>query len=145
MSEENNPNGRPTLYKPEYCDEIVEFFNAVSPTKIVKKQVVQKGQVVEIKVEEPNGPPTLYGFAAKVGVDRDTLNEWANVYPAFSVAKKKAKTIQANFIVQNGMTGFSPQPFSIFMMKCNHDWNENQATLPSTEIGINIDKDDENL
>ena len=58
------PRGQPTKYDPAYCDEIIE--------------VCSQGH-------------SITGFAGKIGVDRDTISEWAKVHPEFSVALKRAK------------------------------------------------------
>jgi hypothetical protein len=55
--------GQPTKYRPEYCEELVRH--------------MQTGLSFE-------------AFAGVLEVSLDTLNEWANVHPAFSVAKKEA-------------------------------------------------------
>lgn len=56
--------GRPTLYRPEYCDELVAF--------------CRQGF-------------SITGFAGEIGVCRETISEWASVHPEFSVAVKRAK------------------------------------------------------
>jgi len=56
--------GRPTKYKPEYCDQIIDF--------------MAEGK-------------SLLQFACSIGVHTDTIQEWKNVYPDFSVAIKKGQ------------------------------------------------------
>lgn len=55
--------GRPTLYKPEYCQSLIDFM----------------AQGFSFKL-----------FAGEIDVNEDTLFEWANRYPDFSDSKKKA-------------------------------------------------------
>lgn len=85
------PLGRPTVYKEEYCQRIIDFFN-VEPFKetieIVKGKTWEKEQVVY----KPIRLPTFHKFAMSIGVDRATLLDWATkkdeegnlVYPDFS-------------------------------------------------------------
>jgi len=58
------PGGRPTLYKEEYCEEIVKCLRSGLG---------------------------FNSFADSIDVCVDTLNEWAKVHPEFSAAKKRAK------------------------------------------------------
>lgn len=102
--------GRPTKYKPEYCQGLLDFFN---------KNEVRIG-------EDKNGNPvmrasfpTYAGYAAHIDVDNDTLIEWTNVYKEFSVAYKKAKSIQEQRLVQGAMNGYFNPTFSIFFAKNN--------------------------
>jgi hypothetical protein len=60
--------GRPTLYKPEYCDAVVAHMA---------------------------GGFSLTSFAASVGVCRETVSEWCRVHPDFSVAAKRGKAVCA--------------------------------------------------
>lgn len=64
------PAGRPTLYRDEYCDEIVDF--------------CREGY-------------SLTAFAGKIGVSRDTISEWCAVHPEFSVAARRAKAACAHW------------------------------------------------
>lgn len=58
------PKGRPSSYKPSYCDEIVNY--------------MKDGR-------------SLISFAAHIGVHSDTVYEWGRKNPDFSAALKKAK------------------------------------------------------
>ncbi len=60
-----NPEGRPTLYRPEYC-ELVQ-------TEMAKGY-------------------SLGGFAGSLGVSRQTITQWMQDYPEFSGAVSAAKT-----------------------------------------------------
>lgn len=62
------PAGRPSPYDPAFCDQVVEF--------------CAEGY-------------SLTGFAGKIGVCRDTISEWADKHPEFSVAVKQAKAVRA--------------------------------------------------
>lgn len=66
MSDElpKHPGGRPTKYRPEYCEELVAF--------------CREGY-------------SITGFAGEIGVGRETISEWARVHPEFSVAVSRAK------------------------------------------------------
>lgn len=55
--------GRPTTYKPEYCEQVVEY--------------CKDGD-------------SLTAFAADIGCCRDTITEWRKVHPSFSLACKRA-------------------------------------------------------
>jgi len=53
--------GRPTMYRPEYCEELIEHMS--------------RGL-------------SFHSFAGKVGVSRETLYNWAERYPEFLYSKK---------------------------------------------------------
>lgn len=62
------PAGRPTKYKPEYCEEAIRCMG---------------------------GGYSLTGFAGKIGVSRQTVYEWAEVHPEFSDALNTARAASA--------------------------------------------------
>ena len=57
------PIGRPTKYKPEYCEMLIEHMS---------------------------GGLSFESFAGVINVNQDTLHEWVKVWPEFSEAKKLA-------------------------------------------------------
>ena len=69
------PAGRPSLYKPEYCEAVLECGS--------------RGL-------------SLTAFAGEINVCRDTITEWMSVHPEFSLACKKAQAKRTNFL-ETGM------------------------------------------
>ena len=107
------PAGRPTDYDPKYIEEIIEYFNREPYKKEGSKLI-------------PCDFPTLAGFAVKIGVHRDTINEWGRNNEEFSDAIKKAKEFQENIIVTNSMKGLYNTAFSIFAAKNLISWSDKQ-------------------
>lgn len=139
------PFGRPTKYKPEYCEQIIEFFD-IEQTMKKKKQVATNKGVVEIEEEEAAEFPTFVDFAMEIGVNIDTLKEWRDKHPNFSAAYKKAKKLQEGLIISNGMKGRYNTTFALFFLKCNAGWNDKAAeTEANRTFNLNYvpKKDDE--
>jgi hypothetical protein len=97
--------GRPTLYKPEYCEAIKRY------------------------ARKPEGH--FRAFAAELGVSVETLHEWARVHPEFSEAKRVAKLLNEKAMVALGMKGIKGelrqgawQNAWSFMMKARFGWRE---------------------
>jgi hypothetical protein len=101
--------GRPTKYEDWMADAILEYFSS------------------------PVGEfPTLAGFAAFIGVSRDTLHDWAHAKdvsghlrnPSFSDAYKKAKDMQEQNLVKGALTGVYNSTFAIFTAKNVLGWRD---------------------
>ena len=123
--------GRPSLYRPEYDDLIVTYFNHEPYT--------------EHKVEQPNGlvklqrmatdPPMLAGFAKSIGVSRDTVNAWATdvgtdgrpKYPSFADAYARARELNESMLARGAMLGLYEPRFSSFVMKNLYGWQDQPA------------------
>lgn len=116
--------GRPSKYDPKYCEEIIEYFDIEphfeTPVTTTYKDGTTKEEIKLI----PSDLPTLAGFAVKIGVDRDTLKEWAKQHDEFSAAVKRAKECQENILVTNGIQGIYAQPFAIFTAKNVIGWKD---------------------
>jgi len=86
--------GRPTKYKPEYCDLIIEHMSEGA---------------------------SITSFAAEIGVARSTIDEWANNYPEFSGAVKIGKAKCAAWWEKlgrnNAITGEGNATLVIFGLK----------------------------
>lgn len=106
--ETKNPVGRPTKYRPEYCDEVM------------KAGIQGKSKT---------------WMAGSVGVVPETLDEWANAFPEFSVALKAAlikSQLWWEDAGQSGMyqgTGFNGNIWSRSMAaRFPADWRETNRT-----------------
>ena len=99
------PVGRPTKYKPEYCDMLVEH--------------MAEGA-------------SMTSFAAEIDVSRETISEWGRVHPEFSVAIKKGKAKCAAWwerLGRQGAQGGDVNPtLVIFGLKnmAADDWRDKQ-------------------
>jgi len=68
--------GRPSKYKPEFCQELEDFFN-VEPYEDVKLPHYNNGQVKWEDIKRlPNKLPTLVQFAKSVKVGIRTVYDW---------------------------------------------------------------------
>lgn len=121
--EGKHPGGRPTKYKPEFCDLIIKFFSTPAFEVVVVESSVEyfkdgglKKQV-EKKKPMPNKMPTFFGFARSIGVDQTSIPEWVKKFPEFSLAYKAAKQLQKEWLIANGLSGASPSAAFIFTAK----------------------------
>jgi len=66
--------------------------------------------------------PTVEGLAIKLGVNDDTLNEWAKKHKDFRAVFKKLKMAQKVQLINGGMYGGKEVNASmfIFLLKVNH-------------------------
>lgn len=96
-------SGRPTKYKPEYCKALLLH--------------MAEGY-------------TLESFAGVIGVNVDTLYEWAKVHSAFSDATKEGRALQlvANEKmmrdIAKGKIRNANATAAIFIMKNCHKWKD---------------------
>lgn len=106
-SEKKTKRGRPTKYKPDYCDAIIEHMKDGA---------------------------SMASFAASIGVCRATLNVWAGEHPDFLEAIKRGKAACASWWEERLRTiasagGTSAQATaSIFGLKnmAADDWRDNK-------------------
>lgn len=126
--------GRKTKYRKIYCKKIIDYFN-VSPTKtIIETYYYKNGESKEKPIEIANELPLFSGFAHLIGVNGDTIVEWAEAktkanklkYPEFSAAYKKAKELQESMWTNNSLKGLYNPAFTIFMGKNVFGWRDKQ-------------------
>ena len=129
MITEKRPVGRPSAFKEEYADQLLEYFNkeAFERKPLLDKEGNEKGsEIVPVKF------PTLARFAGIIGVTRETLHDWATSknednslkYPDFSYAYKKAKEYQEAILVEGALAGAFQANFSIFTAKNVLGWRD---------------------
>lgn len=136
--------GRPTKYKAEFAAAIIKFFDRPYTREKAIEKVTPQGMPYEVMEEVPNDFPTFEKFAVQIGVNGDTLVEWANAknkdgnekYPDFSAAYKKAKQLQKDFLMQNSLMGRYSTAFAIFTAKNVTDMRDKQEYEHSGEVGI---------
>jgi len=117
--------GRPTLYKKEYCEHIVNYFERCQAEILVdvkffqpnknatistilnplnEDETVDAGNVKEISQKlVMQRFPTFARYARSIGVTKTTLYEWADVYPEFSYSMRQCNEIAESILVENGL------------------------------------------
>jgi len=99
---------RPTDYKPEFCDALIEHMAQGFPFE---------------------------AFAPQCGIHKGTLYEWVKRYPEFAEAKKEGKTKNLKKMMQIGydlIAKGSPAVW-IFMMKNMHKWAD-KSEVTNTDV-----------
>jgi len=102
--------GRPTDYKPEYCQMVIDHMSQGFPFET---------------------------FAAEIGTHRATLYNWREKYPEFFDASKKGQELCYKWFLtvgrasmlgleSNGKKIHANPTFWIFMMKNMHKWHDKQ-------------------
>jgi hypothetical protein len=146
---EKHPGGRPSKYKPEYCQELIDFFSREPNRKEVMEVstsngVNSKGGTNDFRKEKyvlvPNDPPFFEDFATSIGVSDDTIVNWAKKYPEFLAAYNKAKFLQKRFLIINGLAGCYPPASYIFTAKNITDMRDKQEVEHSGSTELKIDE-----
>lgn len=112
--------GRPTKYDESFIEEVDVY---------IKKDLAN------------DDLPTVYGLALHLNVNRDTLFEWAKVYPQFSDSLKKLNDIQANSLINKGLRSEYNATIAKLMLSANHGMKErvdtttNDKDLPTPIYG----------
>jgi len=119
--------GRPSKYKPQYCQAIVDFFS-VEPYQTMNINITKAdGSQVDKTVEEASPLPTFMKFCDLIGIAKHTMLKWVKDYEEFMHAYNKAKQLQQDFIMQNGLRGNYNSIFSIFTLKNVSRWQDRNA------------------
>lgn len=135
--------GQPTKYKPEYCQQLIDYFS-IEPLEIIREQEItgtEGGKYVSRRL--PQRFPWFEGFARKIGVHRNTLKSWCAEHPEFAEAYDTAKDLQREFIVDVALSGAAPPSFAIFTMKNVCGWrDERDLKLRKAKEEGDIDDDE---
>ena len=98
--------GRPTKYDPSYCQKVEDYLATVG--------------------RENTSLPMVEGFAVYLNVGKNTLYEWAKLYPEFQDALRKIKIKQLLQLVDDGIYGGKEVNATIvkLMLQNNHGMKE---------------------
>ena len=109
--------GRPTKYSPDVFVKIEEYLTSCGRLQ--------------------TSLPTIEGLSLHLGVNTDTINEWAKKYPDFSATIKKIVMKQKQQLMDDGMYGGKEvnAAMAIFLLKVNHNMHELPTSLTQVNIG----------
>lgn len=148
-SQTHNRGGRPTKYKEEYVDALIEYFETFAREPYIK-EVIERSTITkkngDVIVTEKfklvsKTLPTLFDFGRQIGVSYSTVNRWANgrvgeapqdldqdkrpyLYPEFREAYNTRVGYQTQFLASVGLSGAAPSIFAIFTAKNVIGWRD---------------------
>ncbi len=108
-------NGRPTNYRPEYCQSIIEYFAAPESWEINTDAKGSAKAVPKSKI------PTIERWCYSIGVHSRTLDDWQARYPEFRDAYQTARGLQQAFVIELGAAGIGTSLLGAFM-QVKHNW-----------------------
>jgi hypothetical protein len=141
--------GQPSLYRPEYPQIMIDFFN-IPPFSIEERVNEKTGEVTRDAVT--NALPTKAGFAAHLRISPQTLDAWATkvdvngdlVYPDFAEAYKIIDAMIENVLVTNTLMGKYQASFAQFYAKNKLGYKDKSdlvlegGSKPVVTIGANM-------
>lgn len=129
-----------TKYQPDFCDELLAFFNGAAFTVTE----VQKRDGSVSLLETACELPTFAAFAKKINVTCAQLREWENKYPAFKYACEQARDRQKNILIQNSLRGNYASSFAVFTAKNLLGWKDGKEEAePMGPVTIEWGDEDE--
>lgn len=124
--------GRPTLYRPEFCEMMEAFFDIPLEREIEVDVPDGEGGFVKKRRIVANRFPTFGRFAASIGLSSDTLRKWARakksdgtpVRPEFFWSYARARDLQEALLIEGGMSGVYDYRFAILAAKNILGWRD---------------------
>jgi len=141
-----NKDGRPTAYRPKYCQELIDFFDR-EPYREVETPHYDKsgnGNVVWTETKTvPNRYPTIRDFAHKIEVGVSTVYDWLepkhNSYQLkFSEAFTQAQVLRKDFLIHNGLLGLHNPAYAKFVAVNCTDMRDKVDTEMSGTMAVTI-------
>lgn len=148
-SQTHKRGGRPTKYKEEYVDALIEYFETFArepyTREVIERSTITKKNGDVIVTEKfklvSKTLPTLFDFARQIEVAYGTVNRWANErigpepedldqdkrpyrYPEFREAYNTRVAYQTQFLASVGLSGAAPSIFAIFTSKNVIGWRD---------------------
>lgn len=118
--------GRPTKYRPEYCESLVRYFDRKSWCVVTDAKGTQK-------VMPKDDIPILDRWCLAIGVSRRTVYDWIKTIPEFADAHDTAMGLQKAFLIESGIVHGSGG-FASFMLKCVHGMQEPKQESPTENL-----------
>ena len=136
MSEEY-AGGRPSKYKEEYCEKILEYFKKTPYKTEYKEEYFADGSLKsKVPIITATEFPTFQGFADEIEVHIDTLNEWCKVHEEFSEAYMRAKQLQEKIWLVNSMQNLYNAQFAQFFGKNCLGYRDKQEIEHSEKLKL---------
>lgn len=127
--------GRPSEFKPEYCQQLLEYFTVPPYRELPETWYNPDGTVKRESVKlVANPPPHVGGFARKIGVAKSTIYDWARKYPNFAYSIAHAHDMRRAMIIDNALAGLYNPLFAKLAAANLFGWHDRQDVQHSGEV-----------
>ena len=117
--------------------------SAGRPTKYEERFIEEVDNYLATTGKEQTSLPTIEGFAIYLDVSRDSLYEWAKLYPEFSDTLRRIEILQKQQLIDDGIYGGKEVNATIvkLLLQNNHGMKErtdqttNDKDLPTPILG----------
>ena len=133
--------GRPTTYNGDIPQAAVDYFTMCWENIQEVERNDSKVGVLQY-VQKPTEIPTMEGLAMVIGVNTDTLYEWASVHPPFSDALKLCRNLTVRCTHKLTTFGGMPPALGIFTLKNSGKWTDKHEVELGGPITLNFDSQD---
>jgi hypothetical protein len=126
-----NDVGRPPIeFKPEYCQNIIDYFKNASKTKrVLKSHTTGKNEYEKDEYEEIACElPTLTKWRLLNGIGKSTFYKWKDTIKEFSDALDEVSEIYKDFLNDNGLGGYYNPLYTKFVATNTTDMKDKTET-----------------
>ena len=107
----SNPVGRPTKWNKDIIKKAGNYIESCVDSYI-------KGIGVEVKL------PTVEGLSLYLNISRETLYQWAKIYPEFSDTLSEIEKKQKERLISSGLSGVYNSTIAKLLLSVNHKMND---------------------
>lgn len=122
----NNPIGRPSGYRPEYCQMIIDYF-VKGYEELYFMNRNEKGDMRAV----PGKFPTFERFGFTIGKLVKVMLDWCRQYPEFAEAYQQCKQLQKACLVEGAMAGALNSNFANLFARVDHGMQDAQQVVVS--------------
>ncbi len=127
--------GAPSDYKPEYCEQLIKYFDVPPYREIPETWYNPDGSVKRESMKLVANPPAhIGGFARSLGVAKSTLYDWARRYPDFAYSVKHAHDMRRAMIIDNALSGLYNPLFAKLAAANLFGWHDRQDVNHTGEV-----------
>lgn len=127
--------GAPSDFKPEYCQQLIQYFDIEPVREIPETWYNPDGSVKRESMKLVANPPRhIGGFARSIGVAKSTVYDWARKYPDFAYSLLHARDMRRSMIIDNALAGLYNPLFAKLAAANLFGWHDRQDVNHTGEV-----------
>ena len=116
------PNGRPTKYKPIFCQRVEDY--------VRRCLITEEGKEREL--------PTRAGVAMMLRVSLVTIDTWGKAHPEFLCVLEEVRISQQSQLINRCMNGTGNATIGKMLLSANHGLHEKEKHEHSGDLNVII-------